>query len=75
MGLNVCHGLCLTMQAPEDNVKAVLLSEEGVAAGKAKVLQTEDEMHEALAAAVAAESTDDAHGSHEAQEQAVAFGF
>lgn len=62
-------------EAPEDNVKAVLLSEEGVAAGKAKVLQTEDEMHEALAAAVAAESADDAHGSHEAQEQAVAFGF
>ncbi|DBA73900.1 TPA: hypothetical protein ACH3X2_009551 [Trebouxia sp. C0005] len=60
--------------APEPNVKAVLLSEEGVAAGKAKVLETEDEMREALAAANAAENSDDSHGSNESQEQAAAVG-
>ena len=62
------------MQAPEPNVKAVLLSEEGVAAGKAKVLETEDEMREALAAANTAENSDDSQGSNETQEQAAAVG-
>ena len=62
------------MQAPEPNVKAVLLSEEGVAAGKAKILETEDGMREALAAANTAENSDDSPGSNEAQEQAAAVG-
>ena len=62
------------MQAPEPNVKAVLLSEEGVAAGKAKILETEDKMREALAAANTAENSDDSHGSNETQEQAAAVG-
>ena len=62
------------MQAPEPNVKAVLLSEEGVAAGKAKILETEDEMREALAAAKTAENSDDSQGSNETQEQAAAVG-
>ncbi len=62
------------MQAPEPNVKAVLLSEEGVAAGKAKILETEDEMREALAAANTAENSDDSQGSNETQEQAAAVG-
>ncbi|KAL0054301.1 hypothetical protein WJX82_006797 [Trebouxia sp. C0006] len=60
--------------APEPNVKAVLLSEEGVAAGKAKILETEDEMREALAAANTAENSDDSQGSNETQEQAAAVG-
>ena len=52
----------------------MLLSEEGVAAGKAKILETENEMREALAAANTAENSDDSQGSNETQEQAAAVG-
>ena len=47
------------MQAPEADVKAVLLSEEGVAAGKAKVLGSLQELRQAVQAAAAAESGDE----------------
>ena len=48
-----------TAQAPEADVKAVLLSEEGVAAGKAKVLGSLQELQQAVQAAAAAESGDE----------------
>ena len=60
------------MQAPENDVKAVLLSEEGVLAGKAKVLRTDDEVREALDAAASAENQDDARDSSDSQEAAAA---
>jgi len=56
----------LVLQAPEPDVKGVLLSEEGVAAGKAKVLHSEDELHDALAAAAAVEGADDVREDEQA---------
>ena len=47
------------MQAPESDVKGVLLSEEGVAAGKAKVLHSLQELGAARQAAAATESGDE----------------
>ena len=60
------------LQAPEDNVKAVLLSEEGVAGGKAKVLHTEDDLRQALDAATSAENQDDTREGNEGHEAAAA---
>ena len=60
------------LQAPENDVKAVLLSEEGVSEGKAKVLRSEDETREALNAAASAENQDDARDSSDSQEAAAA---
>ena len=63
---------CYTLQAPENDVKAVLLSEEGVSGGKAKVLRSEDEIRDSLNAAASAENKDDARDSTEGQEAAAA---
>ena len=49
----------MSVQAPESDVKAVLLNEEGVTAGKAKVLRSAQEFDEAVRAAAATETTDD----------------
>lgn len=59
------------MQAPESDVRGVLLSEEGVSAGKAKVLYSAQETHEALRAAAAVENADD---SDESMQTAAAIG-
>lgn len=48
-------------EAPEYDVRGALLSEEGVAAGRAQVFWTTDAIHEALAAVTAAEAPEDAH--------------
>lgn len=63
---------CCGLQAPEDDVRAVLLSQGGVSEGKAKVLRSEDEVREALNAAASAENQDDARDSGDSQEAAAA---
>ena len=60
------------LQAPENDVKAVLLSEEGVSEGNAKVLRTEDEVRQALNAAASAENQEDAREGGDNQEAAAA---
>lgn len=59
-------------QAPENDVRAVLLSEEGVLGGNAKVLRTEDEVRQALSAAASAENQEDAREGSDNQEAAAA---
>ena len=54
------------MQAPEPGVLAVLLSEEGVSAGKAEIFGTEEDFRKALAEAAEAESPEDVQEDEQA---------
>ena len=70
--LLIPDNLRAAMQAPEIDVKAVLLSEAGVSEGKAQVLRNDSELRQALDAATSAEDQDDSGEGTDGQEAAAA---